>query len=307
MSFPAGRGASRIVAAGCALLLTASVLAQDAVPPQAKAEVSAMIPATPQRPGTTAKSTSPSFSKAERRKLSRALDRYLSGEPGRLSVAVRDLATGLGFSYNTRLRPATASVVKVNIVVALLLQVQRRRRALTSGERRLAARAVKVSDNDAASTLWNTIGGASGLAAANRRLGLRSTRPGPAGAWGATTTSAADQVRLLRALTSTEGPLTGEHRRYVLRLMRAVAPEQAWGVSAAAREGSQVALKNGWLPRPVDGGLWTVNSIGRVRSGDHDHLIAVVSDRHTSMRQGIEAVERVAKTVTAALSAASDV
>lgn len=84
--------------------------------------------------------------------------------------------------------------------------------------------------------MWSAIGGGAGLAAANRKLGLRSTRPGPGGAWGSTTTSAADQVRLLNALISPRSPLTARHRRYVLSLMSDVTPEQAWGVSAADDE-----------------------------------------------------------------------
>ncbi|MEV0380867.1 serine hydrolase [Nonomuraea sp. NPDC050643] len=231
--------------------------------------------------------------------LTRSLDRYLNGLPGDLSVSVRELSTGRSFTYNRGLRTATASIVKVNIVMALLLKAQRQRRKTSAWERRTAARAVKVSDNAAASALWSAIGGASGLAAANKRLGLRHTRPGPGGAWGSTTTSAADQVRLLSALVSPKSPLSARHRAYVLRLMGDVAPEQAWGVSAA---GTGAALKNGWLPRERDGGRWTVNSMGRVRKGGRTYLIAVISRRHRSMGAGVKAIEHVSKMVARGLS-----
>ncbi|MFI7132608.1 serine hydrolase [Nonomuraea sp. NPDC050153] len=216
-------------------------------------------------------------------------------------MSVRELSTGLSYTYNRGLRTATASIVKVDIVVALLLMAQRRHRGLTGWERRSAARAVKVSDNAAASALWSAIGGASGLATAHRKLGLRDTTPGPGGAWGSTTTTAADQVRLLTALTSPKSPLSARNRRYVLGLMSDVTPEQSWGVSAAGRKG--MALKNGWLPRPRDGGRWTVNSIGRVRDRHgHTYLIAVISHRHRSMSAGVKTVEQVAKLVTQALT-----
>ncbi|NRQ38609.1 hypothetical protein HII36_43325 [Nonomuraea sp. NN258] len=234
--------------------------------------------------------------------LSRSLDRYLDGRPGELSVSVRELRTGASFSYNRALRTATASIVKVDLVAALLLRAQRRRRGLSTWERRQAALAIEVSDNDAASALWSVIGGGRGLAAANRRLGLRRTVPGPDGAWGATTTSAADQVRLLTALTSAASPLNAVNRRHLLRLMANVAPEQAWGVSAARRPGSDVALKNGWLPRERDDGRWTINSIGRVRGDDHDYLIAVISRGNAGMGAGIAAVEHVAELVTRTLA-----
>ncbi|MFB4319666.1 serine hydrolase [Actinomadura sp. 21ATH] len=270
------------------------------------------VPVTP-TPVPPDPSPSPPALTAERReRLARSLDRYLEGRRGRLSVAVRDLETGLGFSYEPRLRTATASIVKVEIVVALLLKAQREDRAPTAAERSLAERAVTVSDNDAATALWHAIGGGRGLARAGKRLGFEDTEPGPGTAWGATTTSAADQVRLLAALAAEDGPLTERNRRYVLDLMEKVAPEQAWGVSSAAGQdaadtaNAEVALKNGWLPREVDGGAWTVNSIGRVRTGGHDLLIAVVSDRHPSMAAGVAAVEHAAAAVAGALADAAD-
>nr|WP_237418132.1 serine hydrolase [Actinomadura rayongensis] len=178
-----------------------------------------------------------------------------------------------------------------------MLRAQRRHGTLTETERELAGRAVRHSDNVAATELWHGIGGTSGLAAAGRALGLRHTAPGPGDYWGSTVTSAADQIRVLSALTSARGPLTGEHRRLLLGLMARVAPEQAWGISAAAGDGDEVALKNGWLPRKPDGGLWTVNSIGRLRRAGHDRLVAVLTTRHTSMAAGIAMAEHVAATV----------
>ncbi|WP_052422294.1 serine hydrolase [Nonomuraea candida] len=234
--------------------------------------------------------------------LTRSLDRYLDDLPGDLSVSVREVPSGLSYSYNWGLRTATASIVKVNIVLALLLRAQRQGRGLAGWERRAAARAIKASDNDAASRLWTAIGGAPGLAAANKRLGLRATRPGPGGAWGSTTTGATDQVRLLNALVSPKSPLSAANRRYVLGLMRDVVPEQRWGVSAA---GGRAELKNGWLPRARDGGRWTVNSIGRVRGRGRTYLIAVVSRRNPSLAAGIRAIEHVSTLVTGSLAKAA--
>ncbi|KAB2347412.1 serine hydrolase [Actinomadura rudentiformis] len=230
----------------------------------------------------------------ERARTSRAIKKYLDDRPGRVSVAVRDLETGAAYSYGSKVRTATASIVKVDILMALLLQVQRAERRLSRYERSLAAQMIRHSDNGAASALWNSIGGGSGLDKANRKLGLKQTTAGPGGAWGSTTTSAADQVRLLGALTSKKSPLTAQHRRYVLSLMEGVVDDQAWGVSAAAERAETVALKNGWLPRQVDGGAWTVNSIGRISGGDHDCLVAVISAGHPSLSAGVATVERVA-------------
>lgn len=244
----------------------------------------------------------PTFTDTQREALTGTLSDYLDDRTGSLSLSVRDLSTGISYTYGKGLRTATASIVKVDIVMALLLNAQRRKRPLTSTEKDLAERAIKVSDNAAATALWHAIGSSAGLASANRRLGLRDTEPGAGGAWGSTTTTAADQIRLLTALTSPESPLDADARRYVRALMRDVAPEQAWGVSAA---GAEAEVKNGWLPRDVHGGRWTINSIGIVRDTGHRYLVAALSERNATMHDGIKAIEHTTETVTAALAEAT--
>ncbi|POM27821.1 hypothetical protein BTM25_22430 [Actinomadura rubteroloni] len=262
--------------------------------PRALPDRAAPRPRPPVTP--TAEPTAMAF-RARRQALRRTLDRYAAAHPQPFTAAVREPDTGFSFTYNAALRPVTASVVKVEIVIAAMLRAQRRHRTLTATERALAGRAVRHSDNVAATELWHGIGGTSGLAAAGRVLGLRHTVPGPDDYWGSTVTGAADQIRVLTALTSADGPLTSEHRHLLLDLMARVAPEQAWGISAAAGDGDEVALKNGWLPRKPDGGLWTVNSIGRLRRDGRDRLVAVLTTRHTSMAAGIAMAEHVAATV----------
>ncbi|GAB2867315.1 serine hydrolase [Actinocorallia aurea] len=231
--------------------------------------------------------------------LTAKLNAYLADRSGTVSASVTDLETGRSYTYRPKIRTATASTVKLDILEALLLRAQDAGRALTSGEESLAENMITLSDNASASSLFASVGGASGLGAANRRLGLTQTTP--SSAWGATTTSAADQVRLLTALVSRTSRLTRSSRAYALRLMGDVTASQAWGVSAAAKDGDEVALKNGWLPRPVHGGLWTVNSVGRITGHGHDYVIAVLSERSTSMAEGVTTVEHVARAVARGL------
>jgi hypothetical protein len=259
---------------------------------------------TPTLTPTPTPTATPRLSASARTKLTGDLDRYLDTRSGQVSVAIRDLSTGITYGYNTGLRTVTASIIKVDILEALLLRAQREDRRLTASERSLATRMIHVSDNDAATALWNRIGGTSGLAAANKKLGLRNTTPGSGGYWGSTTTSVADQIRILRALTSSGSPLSAASRKYVLGLMAGVDSTQAWGVSAAADDGDTTAVKNGWLPRAADGGRWTINSIGRVRGDDHDYLIAVLSKNDSSMDEGVETVEHVAALVGKAVAKA---
>ncbi|REE98738.1 serine hydrolase [Thermomonospora umbrina] len=229
-------------------------------------------------------------------RLTRAIDRYLKGRP--LSLSVRDLATGIAYRYRPGARFVTASVAKVDIVMTLLLQAQKQGRRLDAYERRLAEQAIRYSDNKATDRLWERVGGAGPVAAANRRFGLKKTKTVDGRCldlycWGITDTTADEQIRLLSELVDDKGPLDARNRAYVLKLMGTVAPEQAWGVSAAARDGDRVALKNGWQRRLSHGKLWAINSVGRVRTGGHDLLIAVLSDHHATSAAGIAVVERV--------------
>jgi hypothetical protein len=202
----------------------------------------------------------------------------------------------------------TASIIKVDILAALLLRAQDAGRQLTDQERALAEPMIRNSDNAATNVLWRKIGRAPGLEAANKRLGLTSTKGGPGGKWGLTQTTASDLIWLLlavfdpagtsRAHSSAFSALNAESRAYIKSLMSRIAKDQVWGVSAAS--GAQWALKNGWLQRTTSG-LWDVNSVGRVTVDGHHYLVAVLSDGSASMSDGVSLVERAARqAVTAA-------
>ncbi|MEN8652937.1 serine hydrolase [Streptomyces sp. 21So2-11] len=191
---------------------------------------------------------------------------------------------------------ASASIVKVGILAALLLRAQDTGRPLDAREEAYADAMIRRSDNDAATALWAVIGGAAGLDAAQGRLGLTRTRADRA--WGRTRTTARDQLALLRAVFGADDAGSGsgsvlseDSRTRIARLMERVVSEQGWGVSAA---GSGAAVKNGWMPRGPEG-LWAVNSIGRVTVGGRTLLVAVLSDGHATREAGVALVERVAR------------
>ncbi|MGW0970243.1 serine hydrolase [Streptomyces sp. NPDC002516] len=192
----------------------------------------------------------------------------------------------------------TASIIKVDILAALLLQAQDAGRHLTAHERALAEPMIRNSDNAAANALWREIGQAPGLEAANKRLGLTSTKGGHGAKWGLTRTTASDQIRLLLsvfdgpATSKTGSPLNKESRTYVQTLMSRIASDQVWGVSTASS--AEWALKNGWLQRTTSR-LWDVNSVGRVTVHGHRYLVTVLSDGSASMSDGISLVERAAR------------
>ncbi|MGW2294994.1 serine hydrolase [Streptomyces violaceorubidus] len=215
------------------------------------------------------------------------------------AVAVLDPESGEGASYGTGAFE-TASIVKVDILAALLLRAQDAGRSPTAAEKAYATAMIEDSDNDAASALWRAIGTADGLDAANERFGLTGTEGGDGPLWGLTRTTAADQVTLLRQVFVADGSaLSPASRAYVRGLMERIAQGQRWGVSAAAdaaggAAGPTWALKNGWLRRSTTG-LWVVNSIGRVERGGHGYLVAVVSRGSGTQAEGISLTEAAAR------------
>ncbi|MFD5626779.1 serine hydrolase [Streptomyces sp. NPDC127072] len=219
-----------------------------------------------------------------------------------VSVSVLDVDSGESAAYGEGAFD-TASIVKVDILATLLLQAQDAGRELTAAEKAHATLMIENSDNTAASTLWDAIGQADGLDTANKTFGLTSTTGGDGALWGLTQTTSADQLTLLRQVFGDDSKLDETSRTYVRGLMGEIAVDQHWGVSAAA-DGSEWALKNGWLARSTTG-LWDINSIGRVTADGHDYLVAVLSNGTTTKAKGISLVEATAKAAVAALQGAS--
>ena len=226
---------------------------------------------------------------------------YLGTRSTRAAVVVRDLVTDREYRYRPDARYDSASVVKVAILAAVLHQAEQQDRDLTSRERQLLAAMIRQSSNDAASTLWNAIGRGAGLEEFLAAAGMSRTAAGPAGYWGVSRITAADQVLLMGHLTGPTGLLSEARRRFALRLMGSVEDSQDWGVSAGppARDVT-IELKNGWLPRGSDG--WAVHSVGHVRGEGRDYLIAVLTVGSTTRKAGIDTVEGVSRLVWADLA-----
>ncbi|WP_162795687.1 serine hydrolase [Nonomuraea lactucae] len=246
----------------------------------------------------------PRAGRAARARLLHDIDRYLSGRPGRIVFAAHDLATGVRLGRGEHEHGMiTASGAKVDILAALLLS----RTSLRAGEQELASRMIRESDNSAADALWWRVGAGGGMTGFYRRAGMRETVPGPSKFWGGTRTSPADRIRLLTLLVKGGAGLGAADRRLVLGLMSSVQREQAWGVSAAARPGDRVALKNGWTPRPFVRNTWAVTSYGRVSGPGRDLLLSVQTDQQAGEGQGIQAIEGLARLIGHRLAALTPV
>jgi hypothetical protein len=152
---------------------------------------------------------------------------------------------------------------------------------------------IEESDNDSATKLWDEDGGAPGVKAYDDDLGLKQTEPNVD--WGLTTTSAADQVTLIRELLRHSTLLTNSGRGFQRGLMRHVESDQQWGISGGVPKDATFGIKNGWLPVSEDHDRWAVNSIGWVRGPSKRYEIAVITQHNLTEGYGIHTIEHIAK------------
>ena len=232
---------------------------------------------------------------------------FLATRHGTVLAAVYDLDTRQTWTVGQGPPQAEASVVKVDILEALL--VQRGRSGLTRREAAQARLMIERSDNNAATDLWRAAGGAPGVRSFNAAAGLTRTSPSacvvcagfPWPGWGLTTTTPADQISLLRQLARPGPLLSDADRRYVLGLMEDVIPSQRWGITAGVSPQATVALKDGWLPLDAARKDWQVNSVGWVSGGGRDYLIAVFSTGNPTRQYGVKTIARLSSIVWADL------
>lgn len=219
----------------------------------------------------------------------------------RFSVSVIDLDTAATLTYGEDTFD-TASIVKVDILAALLRQHQEDGTELDAAQRALATAMIERSDNAAASALFEAVGGKTGLEAFNQAIGLADTVVGDNGNWGLTRTTSRDQIKLLQVVFGDDSVLSSASQAYMHQLMSNVIESQNFGVSAAADDPDESALKVGYLQRSATG-LWDVTSIGRIEANGHTYLVSVLSDSSTSFTEGVALVDVVARTAVASMTA----
>jgi len=227
---------------------------------------------------------------------------YVSTRSGVVTAAVEDLQTDQTWTWDPGAREQTGSIMKVDILETLLRQAEVSHIPLDSDEASLVQGMIENSNNDDAQDLWNIVGGSTGVGAYDAKAGLSQTVPNTEGYWGESTTSALDQIRLLRELVMKHTLLDAASQRYELGLMEHVEADQAWGISAGVPSTVNIALKNGWLPLTTDTD-WEVNSIGRVQGQGRSYLIAILTAHDPSESYGITTIEAMSKIVWSDLAA----
>jgi beta-lactamase class A len=236
-------------------------------------------------------------------RLSRPLATALAALGGRAGVSVVDVTHGTRYAYNPTGRFIVASTIKVSLAMAAYERSRRTGVPLTAGERDRMTDMLEWSDNTAASYFYATIGGASGLAAYLRRIGVSGWAPyapHPA-SWGWSSVNPVTGSRILEKLWRGQAGITSAARSRILYLMRHVTSSQRWGVGDTAPAGSTVAVKDGWVVGPD--GHWAVNSTGIVVAPGHTWIVTIYTRANSGYSAGVTIVRKLARLVAAGVLA----
>jgi hypothetical protein len=214
-----------------------------------------------------------------------AASAYLRHRNGYTAFAVID-SEGRMHGRHIHRTFVSASVVKAMLLVAYLRKLAAGHRRLDATDRSLLEPMIHVSDNDAATAVWERDG--------DRRLRSLARRAGMTdfsieGEWGNAMISAADQARYFFEM---EGLIPARFRHYADHLLSHIVGYESWGIPAVARpHGWTVFFKGGWR------GTWRgqlVHQIARLRKPHERLAIAVMTDGDPSMEYGIETIQGVA-------------
>jgi uncharacterized membrane protein YkvA (DUF1232 family) len=179
----------------------------------------------------------------------------------------------------------SASLVKAMLLVAYLDRLESDDAPLDTAARGMLDAMIRASDNAAATAVHGLVGTA-GLEAVAEGATMERFVASPA--WGDSSVTAADQARLFARI---DRFVPREHRDYALRLLSGIAPEQSWGVPAAAPPRFEVYFKGGW--RPSEAGQ-LVHQGALLERGRRRLGLAVLSDGSPSFDYGVATVEGVA-------------
>jgi beta-lactamase class A len=214
-----------------------------------------------------------------------AATRYLNRRIGYTAFALVDSEGRLHGEHLHRTF-VSASVVKAMLLVAYLRKLSAEHRGLDAPARALLEPMIHVSDNEAATAVWERVGDPRlrGLA---RRAGM--TDFSISGIWANAQISAADQARYFFEMESLIPP---RFRQFARKLLSHIAGYESWGIPAVARpRGWAVFFKGGW--RETGRGQ-LVHQIARLQRQGGRIAIAVMTDGDPSMGYGIETIEGVA-------------
>jgi hypothetical protein len=143
---------------------------------------------------------------------------------------------------------------------------------------------VRISDNDAASAIYERVGEA-GLTRLAHRAGMRRFAANPV--WGGCQVTARDQARFFARI---RGLLPKRHRKYAMSLLRRIVSYERWGIPPGAPGGWALYFKGGWF-RDDEG--WRVHQAALLRQGDRRLAIAVLTRGSPTLEYGAATITGV--------------
>ncbi|MGH2984726.1 MAG: serine hydrolase [Solirubrobacterales bacterium] len=209
---------------------------------------------------------------------------FARGRTGSVSFAVVDERRRL-HGLDAKTGYSSASLVKAMLLTAYLNHGGVRGRRLHPADRRLLGPMIRVSDNDAASAVYERIGSGA-LARLAGRAGMTNFQTNPV--WGGCQVTARDQARFFYRLRSL---LPMRHRSYALGLLARIVAAQRWGIPHASPPGWRVHFKGGWY---LDDDGWRVHQAALLRQGGRRLSVAVLSSGAPDFGYGAATVEGVA-------------
>jgi len=238
---------------------------------------------------------SPKNKKTFEKQLQKKGDQLAEEYPNSLEYRVYDIDAQQTYQYSNEEEERqyeTASIVKVAVAMLLLHQKEQAQEELSEAEEERMSSMILSSDNEATSALLNeSLGGFGSLQTIFDEFGMENTTVNLAN-WGNTTTTAEDQMKLLKELYFSSEYLSEESQDYIIHLMTQIDDDQSWGVYAGSDD---VSFKNGWLTTEGESGEWVITSIGKVSDGDHAYLAVALSDGNPSVEEGSHVIEELVK------------
>jgi hypothetical protein len=208
--------------------------------------------------------------------------RYVAGRKGIKGFAVMT-SEGRMYGSHVHRRFVSASVVKAMLLVAYLRKLDAENRGLDSYSRSLLHPMIHVSDNNAATKVWEIVGDHR-----LRRLAKRASMTDFSihGIWANAMISAADQARFFFEMRRL---LPHQFRHYADHELSHIVGYESWGIPAVARpRGWKAYFKGGW--RSTSRGQ-LVHQVARLTRHHERIALAVMTDGDPSMAYGIQTIE----------------
>jgi hypothetical protein len=222
---------------------------------------------------------------------SASLSAYLATRTDNVTAALYDVTTHQTFIYRPDIDEVTASMEKIDILAVLLWESQNEHRSLTAREMTLAAKMIEYSDNNAAESLWVTIGQLPTVSEFNKDLHYSQSITN--WDWGLFDTTPRDQLQLLKTILFPNEYLNEDSQEYEQDLMQNVVDYERFGIPTGVPTNATVGVKNGWYPETTTG--WQVNTAGYVHLNKTYYLAVVMTASNPSEAYGKEVVDRVSQ------------